>query len=224
MNIPPITTIDTALLLIDLQNGFLDTNGFVPRSYGGLSPSLAAVSQPAERMLAAARAVGIPIIHTQHAWEPGYRDGGFLVEEILPKQAAAAGLETGDDLVIGSWEADFFPPFTPREGENVIAKNRYDAFIGTRLERLLMRLGIRTLIVGGVVTTICVESTIRDAAMRDFRVYLAVDAVGDVDEAAHSEGLARLSRSFAHPVHTKQICEAWTQATESLPHPALTAG
>jgi nicotinamidase-related amidase len=66
--------------------------------------------------------------------------------------------------VVGSWEADFFPSFAPREGEHLIAKNRYDAFIGTRLERLLIRLGIRTLVVGGVVTTSCLESTIRDAA------------------------------------------------------------
>jgi ureidoacrylate peracid hydrolase len=124
--------------------------------------------------------------------------------------------------VLGSWEADFFPPFIPLEGEHVIAKNRYDAFIGTRLERLLMRLGIRTLIVGGVVTTICVESTIRDAAMRDFRIYLAVDAVADVDEAAHSEGIARLARSFAHAVDTDQICAALTQSAESSP--ALATG
>jgi nicotinamidase-related amidase len=65
------------------------------------------------------KAAGIPVIHTQHAFEPGYRD----------------------------------------------------------------RVGVRTLIVGGVVTTICVESTVRDAAMRDYRVYLATDAVGDVDES-----------------------------------------
>jgi ureidoacrylate peracid hydrolase len=102
--------------------------------------------RPAERLLAAARATEIPVIHTQHAWEEGYRDVGFLVEEILPKLAVADGLEPSEDLVVGSWEADFFPSFAPREGEHLIAKNRYDAFIGTRLERLLMRLGIRTLV------------------------------------------------------------------------------
>jgi nicotinamidase-related amidase len=109
MNVPPITTTETALLLIDLQNGFLDEAGFVSRSYGGLSPSLSAVVRPAERLLAAARAAEIPVIHTQHAWEEGYRDGGFLVEEILPKLAGADGLEPSEDLVVGSWEADFFP-------------------------------------------------------------------------------------------------------------------
>jgi ureidoacrylate peracid hydrolase len=217
MNIPPITTTNTALLLIDLQNGFLDEAGFVSRSYGGLSPSLSAVVRPAERLLAAARAAEIPVIHTQHAWEEGYRDGGFLVEEILPKQVAGDAVDTGEELVVGSWEADFFPPFAPREDEHIIAKNRYDAFIGTRLERLLMRLGIRTLVVGGVVTT-------RDAAMRDFRIYLAADAVGDIDEAGHADGVARLSRNFAHAVDTAQICEAWTQQEPRLPTPVLTAG
>jgi ureidoacrylate peracid hydrolase len=206
---PPIPTEDAALLLIDLQNGFIDPQGFVARTYPGLSDTITAAAAPAARLLAAARETGIPVIHTQHAFEPGYADGGFLVQEILPKRMAAADAQPSMDLVTGSWEAEFFPPVAPIEGEHVIAKNRYDAFIGTSLERLLMRLRIRTLIVGGVVTTVCVESTVRDAAMRDYRVYVVGDAVGDVDDAAHVEGLARLSRTFAHLVASGDVCAAW---------------
>ncbi|HWI70535.1 MAG TPA: isochorismatase family cysteine hydrolase [Baekduia sp.] len=209
---PPIPTSETALLLIDLQNGFVHPEGWTARMFGGLAPSLAATVAPAARALAAAREAGIPVIHTQHAWEPGYADGGFLVEEIYPKLFADRPAEGRFDLVRGSWDADFLAELAPREGEHIIYKNRYDAFIGTALERLLMRLKVRTLVVGGVVTTVCVESTVRDAAMRDYRVYLIGDAIGDADQAAHEDGLARLSRMFGHLVSSGDVAGAWAPA------------
>ncbi len=198
MGTPEITTTDTALLLIDLQNGFVDPDGFISRLYGGLSSSLQAAVEPARQALLAARAAGIPVIHTQHVFEPEYADGGFLVNEILPKRAEVAGNEASYDLIPGSWEADFLPAVKPVEGEFIISKNRYDAFIGTRLERYLVRNGIKTLIIGGVVTTVCVESTTRDAAMRDYRVHLMTDAIGDADDTAHEQGVTRLTSMFAH--------------------------
>ena len=212
LSAPPIPNGETALLLIDLQNGFVHPEGWTARMFGGLAPSLAATVEPAARALGAARAAGIPVIHTQHAWEPGYADGGFLVDEIYPKLFADRPVEGRFDLVRGSWDADFLDAVAPVEGEHVIYKNRYDAFIGTALERLLMRLKVRTLVVGGVVTTVCVESTVRDAAMRDFRVFLVGDAIGDSDQAAHDDGLARLSRMFGHLVTSEDVAGAWAPA------------
>jgi nicotinamidase-related amidase len=210
--IPPIPTQETALLMIDMQNGFLHEQGWTARMFGGVSPSLAATIEPAGRALAAAREAGLPVIHTQHAWEPGYADGGFLVAEIYPRLFAQLPQQGRFDLVRGSWDADFLEALAPLPGEHIIEKNRYDAFIGTALERLLMRLRVRTLIVGGVVTTVCVESTVRDAAMRDFRVYLVGDAIGDADQAAHDDGLARLARMFGHLVSSDDVAAAWAPA------------
>jgi ureidoacrylate peracid hydrolase len=209
---PAIPTEGTALLLIDLQNGFVHPEGWTARMFGGLSDSLAATVEPAARALAAAREAGIPVIHTQHAWEPGYADGGFLVDEIYPRLFADLPTEGRFDLVRGTWDADFLPGVAPIEGEHIIYKNRYDAFIGTGLERLLMRLGVRTLVVGGVVTTVCVESTVRDAAMRDFRVFLVGDAIGDSDADAHVSGLERLSRMFGHLTTSDDVAAAWAPA------------
>jgi nicotinamidase-related amidase len=209
---PPIPTSETALLMIDMQNGFLHPEGWTARMRGGVGPSLAATIEPAARTLAAARAAGLPVIHTQHGWEPGYADGGFLVDEIYPRMLADLPQEGRYDMVKGSWDVDFLAALAPLPGEHVIPKNRYDAFIGTALERLLMRLKVRTLVVGGVVTTVCVESTVRDAAMRDFRVYLVGDAIGDSDAAAHEDGLARLSRMFGHLVSSEAVADAWAPA------------
>lgn len=211
MSTPELTTTDTALLLIDLQNGFVHPEGFVSKLYGGLTPSLQAAVEPASQVLAAARQAAVPVIHTQHVFEPGYSDGGFLMNEIMPKRMPVDDGEPSFDLVPGSWEADFYPPVAPIEGEYVVQKNRFDAFIGTRLERYLVRNGIKTLVVGGVVTTICVESTVRDAAMRDYRVYLLTDAIGDADEAGHEQGVARLSASFAHPLTAADAAASWVR-------------
>lgn len=207
--IPQLTTTDTALLLIDLQNGFVDPQGFLARRVGGLSSSLATVVEPARKLLVAARTAGIPVIHTQHAFEADYADGGFIVAEVMPRRAFA-GPMASRDLIKGSWEADFVPRLEPIDGECVIHKNRYDAFIGTRLERLLNDNGSGTLVVCGVVTTLCVESTVRGASMRDFRVYLTVDALGDIDDEAHTQSVARLSRDFAHPITADAVATAWS--------------
>jgi len=210
--IPSLPTAETAVLMIDMQNGFLHEEGWTARMSGSVSASLAATIEPAARTLAAAREAGVPVIHTQHGWEPGYADGGFIADEIYPRLFAQMPEQGRFDMVKGSWDVDFLDALAPLPGEHVVPKNRYDAFIGTGLERLLMRLKVRTLVVGGVVTTVCVESTVRDAAMRDFRVFLVGDAIGDADQAAHDEGLSRLGRMFGHLVSSDDVAAAWAPA------------
>jgi ureidoacrylate peracid hydrolase len=207
--IPPIPTEDVALLLIDLQNGFLHPDGWVARLSGSLPSCLTATVEPARRALEAARAADVPVIHTKHAWQPGYADGGFLIEEIYPRLGSRLHEDEGEGLVQGSWDVEFFPPVAPIEGEHVIDKNRYDAFIATRLEQLLTRLGVRTLVVGGVVTTGCVESTVRHAAFLDYRVFLIEDAIGDAAQATHLDGLARMGQLFGHPTSVDAARAAW---------------
>jgi len=198
MNVPEMSTDDLALLLVDFQNAFLDPAGYVARRGGGLTPSLQAAIRPAKELLDAARRAGLAVIHTQHAFEPGYRDGGFITDEIFPRRLSDED-EPTYELVTGSWEADFLTPFAPIAGETIIHKNRYDAFLNTSLQDTLERLRVRTLLVAGVATTMCVESTVREAAMRDYRVFLAADAVGDMNESEHLPGIRRLTFNFAHP-------------------------
>ncbi len=216
---PPIPIAGTALLMIDVQNAFLDEHGMSARLAGGrLDAPLTATIEPARQAIAAARAAGVPIIYTQHQFQPDFRDAGFIVEEMyatmFPDNPAAAD-EVGT-LVAGSWEAEILPVLAPAAEDHIVPKNRYDAFLGTSLEQLLTRLGIQTLVVGGVVTTACVESTVRDAAMRDYRVFLVGDAIGD-REAVHADGLARLARGFGHLVSAADVVNEWAPATVPAP-------
>lgn len=206
----PIPTTDTALLLIDVQNGFLHDEGLVARMSGGTLPETSAATiEPLIATIAAARAHGIPIIYTQHAFRPDFSDAGPIGE--LYTDDMEPHLRT---LIVGSWEAEIFDAVAPAPEDEIIPKNRYDAFLGTRLEQLLTRLGIRNLVVGGLVTAGCVESTVRDAAMRDYRVFLVGDAIGDIETEVHEEGLARLSRMFGRLVSSEDIAAAWTGVPE----------
>jgi ureidoacrylate peracid hydrolase len=207
-----IPTTDTALLLIDVQNGFLHEDGLVARMAGGTLPETSAATiEPLIATLAAARAQGIPIIYTKHQWRPDFGDAGPLGELISesyePEQIAE--LRT---LVTGSWEIEIFDPLAPAPEDHIVPKNRYDAFLGTTLEQLLTRLGTRNLVVAGLVTSVCVESTARDAAMRDYRVFLVGDAIGDVETDVHTEALARLGRMFGRVVTSAEVAEAWAGA------------
>jgi ureidoacrylate peracid hydrolase len=215
-----VPTADTALLMIDLQNAFLDPTGWAARLRGGLAAPIRSTVGPARTALDSAHAAGIPVIYTQHSWLPDFSDAGFIVEEKYPQLFGAPLSPDVRSLVTGSWEADFFPALAPEPGDHIIHKNRYDAFLGTTLEQLLTRLGIRTLVVGGLVTVACVESTVRSAAMRDYRVFLVEDAIGDV-ETWHEDAMARLSAGFGHPVAAAQLAQSWRGA--DLPLAKLTA-
>src|SRR5262249_6378357 len=119
-------------------------------------------------------------------------------------------------LVVGSWEAEIFDPVAPAPEDEMLPKNRYDAFLGTRLEQLLTRMCVQNLVVGGLVTSGCVESTVRDAAMRDYRVFLVGDAIGDIDTAVHEDGLARMARLFGRLVSADDVAAAWAGAREAV--------
>jgi ureidoacrylate peracid hydrolase len=97
----------------------------------------------------------------------------------------------------------------PAPEDVLLPKNRYDAFLGTPLEQLLTRLRVTNLVVGGLVTSCCVESTVRDAAMRDYRVYLVGDAIGDAADDVHEQALARMGRMFGRLTSSEELAAAW---------------
>ncbi|MDQ8044420.1 MAG: isochorismatase family cysteine hydrolase [Solirubrobacteraceae bacterium] len=208
-----VPTERTALLLVDVQNAFLDPGGLVARMAGGvLESTYTDTIEPTATLIAAARSAGVPIIYTQHAYQPDYSDAGFIGTEIFARRFADAAVpDEAKSLSTGSWEADIFPALAPEPGDIMLPKNRFDAFLGTPLEQHLTRLGIDTIVVAGLVTTICVESTIRDAAMRDYRVHAVTDAIGDAS-AVHADGLARITETFALPTTSAEVAQAWAPA------------
>jgi ureidoacrylate peracid hydrolase len=173
---------DSALLCIDMQNGFVHPDGSFLRT-GRTLFNRESVIEENVALLGEARERGMPVVHTAHVHRRGYVDAPPFVVEMF---------EPVDGIVGGTWDGAHLDELAPAEGEPVVYKNRYDAFLYTDLEVVLRSLGVRSLLIAGVVTHGCVESTARAADMRDFDVTVATDAVSSIPEF-HEPSLKSMS-------------------------------
>ena len=182
-----------ALLVVDMQNGFCHPEGSFNRIDMGLEGAVEAVRNAAIAV-AQARQAGIPVVFTRHLYRPGRADEGRALKQNSP---ALAGV---DGLAAGTWDAEVVAELGCGPGDLVVDKVRFDAFQWTSLEPLLRGLGVDELVVCGVVTNICVETTIRSAFMRDFPVIMLADCC-----AAQTRRLHDLSVEVLSAYHLAQI-------------------
>jgi len=192
----------TALLVIDMQNGFCHPEGSFAKL--GLDVSMCnAVIGPIAELVDKAHEAGVPVVFTRYVYRTDYRDGGVLVQDLLPALAETKS------LAAGTWDADLVDELVPTEDDFVLDKNRYSAFYGTGLEPILTSLGVEQLVVVGVTTNMCVETTARDASMRDYRVFVVSDATGELEKTRHDMALATLGFGFGWVVESKDVVGAW---------------
>ncbi len=192
----------SALVVIDMQNGFLDAQGSCARAGFPVS-ALTPATAPCRAAIAAARAAGVPIVYTRYTYRGDFRDGGFMLREKFPM------LRDAQALVAGSWDQAVVDELAPLPGDFVVDKNRPSAFHGTPLESYLSGIGVSELVVCGVTTNCCVETTVRDAAQRDLRTFVLTDATAEWDEERRRMSLLGMSMLFAHPLDTAQLTTAW---------------
>jgi ureidoacrylate peracid hydrolase len=175
-----------ALLVVDMQNGFCHPEGSFTRIGMGLEGADEAVRNAALAVEQARRA-GVPVVFTRHLYRPGRADEGRALKGNSP---ALAGI---DGLQAGTWDADVVAELGWGPDDLTVDKVRFDAFQWTSLEPLLRGLGVTELVVCGVVTNICVETTIRSAFMRDFPVILLADCCAAQTRRLHDLSLEVLS-------------------------------
>jgi ureidoacrylate peracid hydrolase len=192
-----------ALMVIDMQNGFCHDDGSFAKMTAerGMSIEMCKEAIPGcQRLASLARQKSRPVIYTRYTYHQNYFDGGILVEKYpdIPKSGS---------LAAGSWDAEIVDQLTPEPSDLVIDKSRYSAFYGTRLEPLLTGHGIDTLVMCGVTTNICVETTARDAAQRDYRVLIVSDATGELTRERHENALAILDYGFGWVVSVDDIVD-----------------
>ena len=180
----------TALIVIDPQVSFCDPGGSMDRQGRDLAPLQLAVTQ-CDLIADHARAAGATIIWTRMVFAPGYTDGGELTNRIRPNLARIGALERG------SGDEELSLLVSPAPEDVIIDKPRFSALINTGLEQVLKDRDITTVIVGGVTTSMCVESTVRDIGQRDYRTYVLTDACADFDPAVHAASLAAMQFGFA---------------------------
>lgn len=173
-----------ALVVIDFVEAYLREGSPL---YGGAGCESARNATIA--LLAKARAIGLPILHTYVEYEPGGRNGGIFYRKVPALKCFERGLHP--DL------AQFGKGLEPIAGETVIGKQYASAFFGTSLASQLTAMGIDTLLIAGVSTSGCVRATALDACQYGFIPLVVRDAVGDRAPEPHEANLFDLQAKYA---------------------------
>jgi biuret amidohydrolase len=182
----------SALLIIDMQRDFLEPGGF-GAALGNDVTRLQAAVGPCRNLLDAARRSGILVIHTREGHRPDLSDAPPLkVDRGDPALRIGAPGPMGRILVRGEPGHDIIPELYPVVGEPVIDKPGKGAFYQTDLELLLHNRGITTLLVCGVTTEVCVNTTVREANDRGFRCVVLSDCCASYFPDFHQAGLAMI--------------------------------
>lgn len=187
----------TAVLVVDMQNDFASPGGMMDASAIDIT-AIRETIPPMAASLAAARAAGIPIVFIKMAYEPDLSDFGSANS---PNGKLLFGRVSTGSLIRGTWGAEVIDELDPQPHDTSIYKTRFSGFYKTDLDEALARLGVKNLVVVGCTTSICVESTIRDAYFRDYEVTLLADCtaepVGDeFDRSNHDATLHMVETTF----------------------------
>jgi len=187
---------NSALLIIDMQRFFLN-----PSSHACIPASDKVVSN-VRRLLDAYRKASLPVIFTRHALKRNESPG-------------AMGRWWGDIIYDDSNMSAIVPELEPFPGEIVIRKTRYSAFVRTDLEEKLRSMDVNSVVITGVMTHLCCETTARDAFVRDFDVFFVIDATGTRNDDLHISSLKTLADGFAIPVETDEVIRWMKHMTSS---------
>jgi nicotinamidase-related amidase len=182
----------TALVIIDMQRDFLEPGGFGAALGNDVSRLQVAVG-PCRAVLAAARANGMLVIHTREGHCADLSDAPpHKVERGDPALRIGAPGPMGRILIRGEPGHDIIPELYPVFGEPIIDKPGKGAFCRTDLEAMLNSRAIDTLLVCGVTTEVCVNSTVREANDRGFRCIVLADCCASYFPEFHEMGLAMI--------------------------------
>ncbi|MBP1154152.1 MULTISPECIES: isochorismatase family cysteine hydrolase [unclassified Paenibacillus] len=196
----------TAFMIIDVQNDFCHEDGAQAKLGNDVTGAQKAVPVM-EDLMAEARLRGIPIIYvyTTHsdtssskAWvnRPNGRSRLSVVRE-------------------GTWGAEYYR-VSPQEGDIVVEKHRYSAFIRTALEEKLRQLGIKSLILTGVATNVCVESTARHGFMLDFNITMVRDGCAAYATELEEATYRNIQTNFGLVLDSKDIKEYWSNLQQAV--------
>ena len=182
----PFDPLTTAVLIVDLQNDFLDPQGAYGRS-GTSNPDIAALPAKVGPLLAEVRKAGGWVVSTQFTLVPG-KNGEPFISNHLKKLRPFL---TKGDFMPSSWGHSLVNELQP--ADITIEKVAYSAFYQSRLDFALNRAGIKTLMVCGIVTNGGVASTVRDAHVRDFHTITLEDGCAAFSKEIHDVSIASLS-------------------------------
>jgi len=164
MQLDPVTT---AVIVVDMQNGFAHPQGNL------YAPASGEVIEPVHEVIAAARDANADVIFTRDVHPPEQFKDAHYYDEFE---------RWGEHVVEGSWEAELVDDLDVRDEDHVVVKHTYDAFYRTDLEAYLDTHGINDLLICGTLANVCVLHTAGSAGLRDYRPIVVQDALGFIEE------------------------------------------
>ena len=190
-----------ALIAVDVQNDFVNPEGSAAKRGDDVGAAMAMIPN-LTRLIDRARKVGLTIVYirTTHS---DWTDTPSWIYRTSQK----SGLNTCRE---GTWGAEFYDGIAPLPSERVVIKHRYSAFINTDLNTVLKARGIQSILVCGVATNVCVETTARDGYMYDYYVTMIDVCSAAYDAKLHLGTLENMRRHFGLVASTDQIIETWT--------------
>ncbi len=187
---PHPLTIDprqTAVIVVDMQNDFGAEGGMFARAGIDITGIQAAVAPTAD-VLVAARRAGMAVVYLTMGFAPDLTDAGGPDAPNRARHRDVFGVGqvvTGPDgrpsrfLIRDTWNTAILPELTPEPGDLVVTKHRFSGFFETELDTILRDRGITSLVFTGCTTSVCVESTVRDAFFRDYRCLVLADCTAE---------------------------------------------
>jgi len=204
-----LDTAQTAVLVVDMQNDFGATGGMFDRAGIDISGIRKAIAPTAE-VISAARKAGVPIVYLKMAFHADLSDLGAAdsVNRVRHLQIMHVGKEVpapdgrGSRILIrDTWNSDILPELKPHSADLVVYKSRFSGFYRTDLDERLRAMRVKHLVVTGCTTSICVESTVRDAMFRDYQCVLLSDCMsepigGNLARSNHDASLLTVQTLF----------------------------
>jgi len=199
-----VASAHTALVLIDMQNDFC-LRGFGADRAGRDVSAAAEIIPSVARLLAAARSGGVSIAHVGFLTLADHRSdsGPWLAQRRRSSFSSERLCMEGTD------GAAFVAELSPTPGEWVVMKHRYSAFTGTGLDLLLRSRSIKTVVITGVSTNACIESTARAAFELDYYVCVPPECVASWDRRLHEATLANVNHRLGLTPPMDEILEVW---------------
>ena len=189
----------TAVIVVDMQNAYASKGGYLDLAGFDIGGAGAVIEQGA-KVVETARAAGMPVLYVQNGWDEAYVEAGgpgspnFHKSNALKTMRSRPELQ-GKLLSRGGWDYALVETLKPHPSDIVLPKSRYSGFFNSQLDSVLRSRGIRNIVLVGIATNVCVESTLRDGF---FLEYFGIM----LEDATHQAGPKYLQKASVYNVET----------------------
>ena len=186
----------TAVVVIDMQNDFCARGGHLDRLDGQIE-TLQAIVPSLRALVKGSKSIGAKVIFVVSDFNDYYLHNP--IREIFGRERFS---------LAGTWGAEPFE-IKPNEEDQIITKRTYDAFVGTKLDEILKKSNIKTLVLSGVITNVCVESAARTGFSLGYHIVLPSDCVGYRRKNLHEASLENIERYYGTVTNSENLLALW---------------